>query len=520
MLSEPVSFNPVTATDPATRELLSRQYEGLVRINPLTLKPEPCLAKSWETSADGLLWTFHLRDSTQWSDGTAFTAYDVEFTFRNLILNDSINPNPSRGLFTVRGKKPTVEAVDSATVRFTLPFPQASFLRLLTQEILPKHKYGALIRKGQFAGALTIQTPPDSMTGTGPFILELFVSSQKAVFRKNPLYWQKDGAGKRLPYLDRLVYLFLLDRGSEKLRMQRGELDYFMTTSEDMADLRKNNDAPFSVFSCGPASGSTVLFFNQNTGCHPKTGNPYVDPVKLAWFRNESFRKAVSLALDRQSIIDSVFGGRGYCQWSPMSPSEGPYFCAEANRCDYDTAKARELLALAGFRDGNNDGIVEDSAGRPVEFSFITNQGNGGREKIAAMIVRNLEKLGFRVQFQTLGFGELLGRIDTPPHAWEAALIGLSGAADPGSCGELWLSSGAHHLIDSIFYAANGELDENKRIALFAGWQRIAADKLPLIYTVVPERIICISRKFKNVNPSVTGGVLHNLEWMYIQPKT
>jgi peptide/nickel transport system substrate-binding protein len=531
MLSEPVSFNPIITADPATLELLSRQYEGLVRINPVTLKAEPCLAKSWEASADGLIWTFQIRDGVQWSDGAAFSAYDVEFTFNELIFNDSINPVPSRDLFTIHGKRPTVKAVDSGTVRFTLTAPFAPFLRLMTQEILPKHKYSISVRRGPFAGALGIQTPPDSMTGTGPFLLDLFVSSQKAVFKRNPLYWQKDGAGKRLPYLDRLAYFFIADRDAEKSLMLRGGLDCFMTTGEDMAEVQKNNDkAPFSVFSCGPASGSTVLLFNQNTGRDPKTGNPYVDPVKLAWFRNDAFRKAVALALDRQSMIDSVFGGRGYCQWSPMSPSEGSYFCTEVNRYDYDTVKARELLSQAGFKDVNNDGILEDSAGRPVKFTFITNHGNGNREKIAAMIMKNLEGLGFRIQFQPLVFGDMVNRIDKSPYSWDAALIGLSGGPDPSFSEALWLSGGDRHMwfpvqktpstaweaaIDSAFLAARSELDDAKRRALYAGWQRIAADRLPLIYTVVPERIICVSRKFRNVNPSMTGGVLHNLEWIF-----
>ena len=536
MLSEPVSFNPITATDPTTLELIRHHYEGLVRVNPLTLKPEPCLAKSWEASPDGLVWTFHIRDGVQWSDAAPFSAYDVEFTFKDLIFNDSLNPNLARDLFTIRGKRPTVEAVDSMTVRFTLPTPYAPFLRAMTQEILPKHKYGISVRRGQFASALSIQSPPDSMPGTGPFLLELFVSSQKAVFKKNPRYWQKDGAGNRLPYLDRLVYMLLLDRSVEKSRMLRGELDYYTATGDDTADLQKDKgQGAFSVFYCGPASGSNFLFFNQNTGKDPKTGKPYVDPIKQAWFRNEAFRKAIAFALDKQSMIDTALGGRGYAQWSPMSPSEGPFFSADVARYEFDTTKARALLVKAGFRDVNNDGIVEDSGGHPVEFSFWTNPGNSIREKIAAVILKDLQRLGFKVQYQTLGFFDLLNRIDKPPYAWDAALFGLSGATEPNLFASIWRSSGDRHMwfpgqktpstpweaaIDSIFDAARGELDENKRAAFYGRWQQIAADKLPFIYTVVPERIICISRKFKNINPSMTGGVLHNLEWIFVEKKS
>ncbi len=536
MLSEPVSFNPIIATDPVTLELVRHQYEGLVRINGVTLKPEPGLAASWDASSDGLVWKFYIRPGVQWSDGTAFSAFDVEFTFNNLVFNDSIFPNPSRDLFTIKGKRPSVEVVDNLTVRFTLPCAYAPFLRLMTQEILPKHKYSTFGRRGgRFAGALNIQTPPDSMVGTGPFLLENFVSSQKAVFKKNPLYWRKDSAGNRLPYLDRLVYMLVLDRGTEKTRMLRKELDCFSGTGEDLADLQKDNGGDFSIVRCGPASGSSFLVFNQNTGKDEKTGKPYVDPVKQAWFRCEAFRQAVACALDKQRMIDTALCGQGYAQWSPMSPAEGPFFCPEVARYDFDTARARSLLAGAGFKDGNRDGIVEDSGGRAVEFSIITNQGNSVREKIAALAVKNLEQLGFKVQLHAMEFGEMIARIDKPPFAWEAAFLGLSGAVDPNAFFSVWRSSSDRHMwfprqkspstpweaaIDSIFEAGCAEPDENKRIALYGRWQRLAAEKLPFIYTVAPERIISISRAFKNVNPSVTGGVLHNIEWIYIDKKS
>jgi peptide/nickel transport system substrate-binding protein len=535
MLSEPVSFNPITATDPVTLALLRHQYEGLVRINGVSLKPEPCLASSWEASPDGLDWTFHIRQGVQWSDSATFSAYDVEFTFNSLVFNDSINPNPSRDAFLIKGKLPRVKAADSLTVTFTLPSPFAPFLRLMTQEILPGHKYSGLARRSRFASALSIQTPPDSMIGTGPFLLEVFVSSQKAVFRKNPLYWRKDSAGNRLPYLDKLEYTLVLDHGTEKTKMLARELDCFSGTGEDIADFQKEDGGAYAVLRCGPASGSNFLVFNQNTGKDEKTGRPFVDPVKRTWFRNESFRKAVAFALDRKRIIDTVFCGYGYPQWSPMSPSEGLFYDSRVAHYEFDTAQVRARLLAAGFRDRNLDGIVEDSSGHSIEFSIITNSGNAVREKTAALVTQDLQRAGFKVRVQSVEFGELIGMIDKPPYAWEAAVIGLSGAVEPNSFASVWRSSGERHMwfprqktpstpweakIDSIFEAGCAEIDESKRIAIYGRWQHLAADNLPLIYTVMPERIICISRKFKNINPSVSGGVLHNLEWIFMEKKS
>jgi ABC-type transport system substrate-binding protein len=102
---DPKSFNPITSTETSTSDYTDWMYEGLVKINGVTLKPEPGMAQSWEHSADGLSWTFHIRPGVQWSDGTPFSAYDVEFTFNDLIYNDSINPNSSRDVMSVEGKR-------------------------------------------------------------------------------------------------------------------------------------------------------------------------------------------------------------------------------------------------------------------------------------------------------------------------------------------------------------------------------------------------------------------------------
>jgi peptide/nickel transport system substrate-binding protein len=373
------------------------------------------------------------------------------------------------------------------------------------------------------------------MTGTGPFIVELAVPSQKIIFKRNPLYWQKDSAGNRLPYLDRIVYLAVPDHGAEVRRFKRGELDYLMATGEDLAGLQKDTaKSRYAVHKLGPATGSNFLMFNQNLGRDKKTGKPYVDSLKLSWFRNHAFRKAAAFALDKEAMIKSAMNGMGFPQWSPISPSEGYFFNPEVAQYDYDSAQAKELLRNAGFTFRAGDGACLDSAGHPVEFSLATSGGNTVRMKIAEIVKKNLEHVGFKVHFQVFAFDDLIQKLDNPPYDWDAVFMGLSGGVEPHYGRNIWQSSGAMHMwfpskkssalpwevsIDSIFNVGAHELDETKRKALYDQWQRIAADQLPLIYTVLPERIICISGKFKNVNPSVTSGLLYSVERFFI-PKT
>ena len=403
--TEPKSFNPITSTEPGTGKFTQFMYEGLVHINGVTLKPEPGLAQSWEVGPDGLTWTFHIRKGVVWSDGVPFSAYDVEFTFNDLIYNDSINPNASRDIFLFDGKRAQVKAIDSLTAQFVLPIAFAPFLRSMSQEILPEHKFGQCVARNKFAGALSTQTAPDSMVVTGPFTLDGFVPNQKVVLKRNPAYWQKDSAGNSLPYLSKIVYLIVPDQNVELAKFKRGEIDYLMGKGEDFAELKKGEvKSGYSVFRLGLSTGSNFLLFNQNSQRDPKTGKPYVDSIKQSWFRNESFRKAVAYALDKQSMISTVYSGLGYSQWSPMSPAEGYFYNPNVPQYPYDLAKAKATLAAAGFVDINKDSILEDAGGHSVEFTFLTNSGNIERQKIAEIIRKDLLRVGFKVRFSGHGF--------------------------------------------------------------------------------------------------------------------
>lgn len=532
-VSDPKSFNPVTSTEMSTTEFTQYMYEGLLRINGVTLMPEPNLSDSWDVSPDGLEFTFHIRNGVVWSDSVPFTAYDVEFTFNDLIYNNAVSPNSSRDIFTMEGKKIGVKALDSTHVQFKLPFTYAPFLRVMAQEILPKHKYSTFVKKGSFSTALGIQTPPAQMVGTGPFMLESYISSQKVVFKRNPLYWKTDSAGNRLPYIEKIIYTIVTDQNAELLQFKRGEVDYLIAKGEDFPGLKKDElTSNYSVYRIGPATGSNFLAFNMNADVDPKSGKPYVDKTKLSWFTNVKFRQAIAYSLDKENMIRIVMNGLGYPQWSPMAPSEGYFFNPKVTEYPYNVAKAKQILAEEGFKDNNGDGILEDKDGHTVEFSFVTNSGNNIRIKIAEIIRKDLESLGIKVHFQQLEFNSLVQKMDNPPYEWDAMLMGLTGGPEPHLGRNVWFSGGTLHMwypkqkapatpweatIDSIYDAGVKELDTTKRKALYDRWQQITSDQLPFTYTVLPERILCISNKFGNLNPSLNGGLLHNLEYIYLK---
>ncbi len=530
-ITDPKSFNPITAKETSTTAITGWIFEGLTRTNGITTEVEPNLAERWEHSEDGLTWTFHLRKDVHWSDGRAFTAADVVFTFESLIFNDAV-PNSARDIFTIEGQAIRVSKVDDHTVQVELPRRFAPFLRAMGQEILPRHKLEQSVTEGTFASTWGVSADLSEIVGTGPFMLKSYLANQRVTLVRNPLYWRKDASGQRLPYLERIIFVVVSTMDVALLKFVTGETDYYPMIAAHYPILKPTEaEGNFTIYELGPGRGSNFLFFNQNRGREPQTGGPYVDPAKLSWFTNQDFRRAVAYAIDRQFIIDMVMNGLGSPQYGPMTVSEGYFYNANLPHYDHDPKKARQILREAGFIDGDGDGIVEDAGGQPVEFVLVTNAGNTERQKIAEVIRKDLEVIGFKVHYTLMEFNALVTQLDTT-YGWDAVILGLTGGIEPHFGRNVWYSSGQLHMwypkqekpatewearIDEIFDQAVQELDRTKRKVLYDEWQQIVAEQLPLIYTVVPERLVAMRNKFGNIHPTGYGGVLWNLEEIYVK---
>lgn len=529
--SDPKSFNPILAKETSTTFITGMLFEGLTTTDAFTLLPKPNLAERWEMSPDGLKWTFHLRAGLRWSDGQPLKADDVLFTFNDLIFNPDI-PSSSKDIYTINGQPIRVEKVDDLTVRFVLPFKFAPFLRSMGQEILPQHILGPAVKAGKFNFTWGIDAKPDGIVGSGPFRLKRYVPGQRVELERNPNYWKRSSEGEALPYLDGVTVLIVPSLDVELLKFLEGSADVYGMRGMDYP-LMKPQEAKrdFTIYDLGPDLGSSFVVFNQNSGTNPKTGKPFVAPHKLAWFQDVRFRRAVAHAVDRRKIIEIVKNGLGYPQYSPESPAVGYYYNDNVRKYDHDLAKSRALLKEAGFLDRNSDGILEDKDGNPLEFNLYTNADNTERVDIASIIRRDLESLGMKVNFLLVEFNTLVSKL-TSTYEWDAIVLGLTGSIDPHFGQNVWLSSGQLHMwypqqkepatswekrIDELFSLGAQELDEAKRKAHYDEFQAIIAEQVPMVYTVLGARLTAVRNKFGNMKPAPFGGVLHNLEEIYIK---
>lgn len=531
--SDPKSFNGIVAKETSTSDVLAYIFEGLTTANAHTTKVEPNLAKSWEVSEDGLVWTFHLREDVLWNDGVAFSADDVVFTYNDLIYNPDV-PNSSSDVMSIDGQPFKVEKVDQHTIRFILPARFAPFLRVCAQEIYPKHKLEAAVKNGQVNFTWGIDTDPKEIVGTGPFRLARYDPGERLVYERNPYYWKRSKKGEKLPFIEKIIVVIVQSADIEVLKFMEGTIDIYSMRGMDYPLIKPlEKERNFTVYDLGPDTGSQFFFLNQNSGKNPETGQPFVAPHKLKWFRDLEFRKAIAHAVDKEQMVKIVKNGLGYPQSAPMGLGSGYFHNPDVVEYEYNLDTARQILENAGYVDRNGDGIREDKEGNTVEFNLTTNAGASERMDIAAIIRQDLEKIGLKVNFIAMEFNTLVRKLNAT-FDWEAMLLGLTGGIEPHFGQNVWASSGGLHMwypfqespatdwekrIDEIFTLGVQELDEEKRKVLYDEFQLIVSQQLPLIYTVLSAKIVAVKNKFENLDPTNYGGVLHNLEELIIKPE-
>lgn len=507
--TEPSAYNRHVETSAAAEILALLTQSPLVHVNRITDTLEPWLAESWTESPDHLAFTITLRQGITFSDGVPFTSADVLFSYR--ALYDSAVNSVLAGDAMVGGKPLTFEAPDPLTVIVRFPAPFAPGLRVIDGvPILPRHKLEAALTAGKFGEAWSAKTPLTDIAGLGPFVLVEHIPGQRLVFTRNPHYWRKDAAGTRLPYLDKLTAL-VASQPTEALKMQSGEIDLMANADirpEDYSAFKRAADqGRLRLIDAGLGLDPNLLWFNLSPAQARDPRNP--------WLRQKAFRQAVSCAVDRQAIVNTVYLGEAVPIYGPITPANRTWFSDVRPACEHDAAKARALFTSAGLTDRDGDGVLEDQAGTPARFSILT-QGDHIRARVVAVVQEQLRQAGIVVDVVPLDptalfkrFGE--GNYDTIYFGIQAS------ATDPALSPGFWLSSGNYHFwnpgqkqpatdwerrIDALMGRQAVSADMAERKQMVADSLRIFVDELPGIYFVTPKVTLAISTRVANPQPA------------------
>lgn len=530
----PKTFNPFNTKDATSATMAGLMFDGLVTTKADTGEVIPKLAKSFEMSSDGKVYTFHLRRGIKWSDGKPITADDVVFSW-NKILLAGLGNTSTRDSVVIDGQLPKVEKVDDYTVKFTIIKPFAPFLRMLSAPIAPKHVFEPVVKKGEkyFDSFWSTTTPPSDFVINGAFKLKQYLAAQRVVFIRNPNYYEINLKGEKLPYLDKIIYLIVGDLNNETLKFEANELDSIGLRGSNVGRYKKREaKSDYVIYNLGPDTGTMFVAINLNTRKNDK-GKYYVDPKKQVWFNDLNFRHAIDYALDRKSMVNNIANGLA----SPLFTSESLNAIylnkSLAKGHPQDINKAKEYLKQSGFYWKNKN--LYDKKGNRVEFDLYTNAGNTEREAIGVMVKQDLADLGIKVNFKPVEFNSLVNKL-VNSYDWDLVIMGLTGSPlEPHDGKNVWYSNGSLHLfnqrpsatatdrlpweveLDNIFDAASLKTKFADRKKLYDEYQQIIYDEKPIIYLYSPVRVTAIRRKFGNIYPSPLSGVAYNLEEIFIK---
>ena len=541
----PKTFNPLMANETSSTDITDRIFSGLLDFDNDTQEFVPGLAKSWDVAPDGVTWTFHLRQGAKFSDGHPITAEDVLFTAQ-VVFDEVLHPSV-QDLMKMNGKPFEYSSPDPLTVVVRTPAPNAIVLIPVGfVSILPKHVLEPAYKSGNFASAYSVSTPLDQVVASGPWRVTQYVPGEKTVLGRNPYWFGVDKANKRLPYLDELVFLVVPDQDAADLKFRSGELDGLDNVKPENYKWYEDHqkDGSFTLYDLGPALNSNFFWFNLNKVQAPlpgqkanpgkKVGEPLVDPVKYAWFSNPIFRRAVSMAVDRDAMIPSIFFGQGQKSWSQASEGNKVWHTPGILHYDYNAAESKRLLAGLGFKDGNGDGVLEDTRGNPIAFTLKTNSDNGLRIAMANFIKDDLAKVGIRMTLVPVDFNTLITNLRSD-FQYDSILLGSQSGVppDPANGQNVYRSSGVSHYwfirqqkpdtpeearIDQAMDRMVATLDLEGRKAAWRELQTIWNDECWMIWLPILKVKLPMSNKFGNTQPSIMAHrLLWNIDRVYVK---
>lgn len=517
------SIHPLDPDGATAQQLRGLIWDNLTGYENNQWTEVPKLATHWESSPDHLTWTFHLREGVIWSDGEPFDADDVVFTFTAL-FEPSFTSSTQDSLRDSQGRYPKVEKVDRYTVRFTLHEIDAIFLDHVSYVyIMPQHLWQQAHDERRFKQILRDKQPETlaRMVGTGAFKLVDYKTAEAMVFARSNTHWRFDREGKRLPYADRVVYRVVPNLDTEYQKFIAGDFDVLdALRPEDYVDARaKSAERDFTVYPLGPSLGSNYLCFNQNPGKNPESGEPYVAPWKLEFFRKSEFRRAVSHAMDRQKMVDILLEGRGEPGYHYCDKANKSWYTPHAPTFEFDKAKARALLDGLGLKDTDGDGLRETPSGQRFSFEILTNSENTTRIKMGNMIKTDLRDVGLDATLRPIAFNTLIPLLRSQ-FAYDSVILGWASAVPPDPLGgkNIVPSTGELHMwypqqktpsteweaeIDRVFGEMGRSPELARRKELFDRVQVLMGEHQPLIYTVNSNVYSAVRNRFRNLKPCI-----------------
>jgi peptide/nickel transport system substrate-binding protein len=489
VLSDFQAFNPVTNTHLTSDDVIKHMlFTPLIQYDE-ELSPQPWLAERWELSDTSV--TFHLRRDVRWHDGQPVTAQDVKFTFDLAKNPETASLLGSAYMNLVR----EATVVDSFTVRFGFESPHAQALDGFWWPPLPSH-----LLQGVAAAELSQHPFNRQPVGSGPFRFGEWRAAQSLTLVANPDHAPSLGGP---PHLERVVFRIVPEATTMVTELINGTADMIGYTllPDQAAQIRDQRGAELRHY---PSREFTFFAWNHTR------------PL----FSDARVRRAMTMAIDRQQIIDGLLQGFAVPatgmipSWSPMHPGLDPL--------PHDPAGARRLLEEAGWSDSNGDGLL-DRGGQPLRFNLTINSANRLHADIAQVMQQQLRQVGVDVQIRPQEFQSLLQGYKA--REYDAVLANWSldtFKVDPSplfSCAESRVAGSANRTgycnpqADALMERGLRTTDEAEARQLWADYSRILQQDQPLTFLYWIEDLSGVGPRVRNVDTDVRSKIVNIREW-------
>jgi peptide/nickel transport system substrate-binding protein len=482
---------PNITTDAASHEVGGLIYDGLVQTDK-DLNYVPSIAESWQFSKDCLALTLKLRKDVKWHDGKPFTAEDVLFTYKAMM--NPKTPTAYRDDFEL---VKDVQVPDPYTVRVIYSQPYAKALGSWGQAMLPKHLLEKYVEEGRLREAPQVTKP----VGTGPYRFLESKTGEKVVLVSNKDYYV---AGR--PYLSRIVYRIIPSQATVFLEAKAKGVDMTRLTAIQYA--RQTDYPAFKKdFNKYRYADNRYTYFGFN--------------LKDPRFSDKRVRQAFAHAINKPELIEGVLMGLGREATGPYRPGTWAY-TDKVKRYPYDPAKAKQLLAAAGWWDRNGDGILRNKDGQPFSFTIRTNQGNEERKKIAEIIQERLKDIGVQTDIQTIEWAAFLKEYIRQKR-FDAIVLGWGTGTDPDQYAIWHSSQTGPEQLNSVSYA-NPEVDallekgrtschQKERVATYHRIQEILAEDQPYIFLYFQDTLWAVTSRVRGIKPEPAGITYNFIDW-------
>ena len=478
------SLNMAYIGSDSEKQVLSYILDPLVDINK-SLEVVPAIAESWEISPDGRLYTFHLNKAATFSDGKPVQAADVLYTIR-LLANPATEAAQFSGYFESLDQGLT-KALDPYTVQIGFKTPRASQLLAFNIGILPQHFY----TRGDFKLDFN-----DRVMGAGPYTLTSWERGKQIILDKRKTYWRAK------PYVDRVIFKLVPDDAVAWKALKLGNIDETSVNSDQWKFERDDPEVQKKIdLKKYYALSYNFIPWNEK--------NPILADKRM--------RRALSMCLDRTSIINNVYFGTARIITGPFTPDQWAYN-SDVPAIPYDPQQARRILASLGWNDTDGDGWLDKNK-QPLSLDLLVSAGNSTSNLQAQIFQDALKSIGVKLNVLRLDGATMIGRV--LGGKYDAAMLAWNLDLDPDVYSYFHSSQIPPHGQNVIYYsnpaadrlieAARTEFDQKKRLDLYHQLHALLAEDQPYTWVVQVSLKWGVSRRIHGVE--MAGG-LGPYEWL------